>query len=95
MVLSRKVCANCYFRSACFHVNKPNKRCYSSNSGFIGLSRERGLELFCPKDFHHFNGVDVCLEICKKKVCSVFKSLVSLCLRVERGTSDMSNGLND
>lgn len=37
--------------------------------------RERRSELFCPKDFHYYGGVDVCLLFCRKKVCSVFKKL--------------------
>ena len=38
---------------------------------------ERASELFCPKDFHHYSGVDVCLLFCRKKVCHVFKTLQS------------------
>jgi len=37
--------------------------------------RERWSELFCPKDFHAYSGVGVCLLFCRKKVCSVFKKL--------------------
>lgn len=33
------------------------------------------VELFCPKDFHAYSGIDVCLLFCKKRVCSVFKML--------------------
>ena len=92
MVLPRKICVNCYYGSACLHVNKPNKHCYSSNSGSVRLSRERGLELFCSKDFHHFDGVDICLEVCKKKACSVFKSLVLCLLACEKERSDFEHG---
>ena len=35
---------------------------------------ERRSELFCPKDFHHHNGVDVCLLFCRKKVCAVLRT---------------------
>jgi len=37
--------------------------------------RKRSLELFCPAEFHHISGVDVCLQFCRKKKCSVFKNL--------------------
>lgn len=36
---------------------------------------ERRLELFCPKDFQGYSGIRVCLEFCRKRVCSVFKML--------------------
>ena len=38
--------------------------------------RRRSLELYCPAEFHHYSGVAVCLEFCRKKVCSVFKNLL-------------------
>ena len=34
--------------------------------------RKRSLELFCPAEFHHISGVDVCLAFCRKKKCFVF-----------------------
>ncbi len=37
--------------------------------------RERYSELFCPKDFHAYSGVAVCLLFCRKKVCCVFRML--------------------
>ena len=37
--------------------------------------RRRSLELFCPAEFHHYVGVDVCLVLCRKKICFVFKNL--------------------
>jgi len=37
--------------------------------------RRRSLELFCPAEFHHISGDDVCLQFCRKKKCSVFKNL--------------------
>jgi len=41
----------------------------------LRLTRNRD-EYFCPKDFHHYSGVDVCLSLCRKSRCSVFQSLV-------------------
>ena len=41
--------------------------------------RIRRLELFCPAEFHRYCDVDVCLLICRKKVCSVFKNLQKSC----------------
>ena len=40
-------------------------------------ARRRALELFCPKDFHRYEGVDVCLLFCRKKVCPVYNALKS------------------
>ena len=40
-------------------------------------ARAYALELFCPKDFHHYEGVDVCLSFCRKKACRVLKALKS------------------
>ena len=36
---------------------------------------KRNLELYCPAEFHHISGVDVCLVFCRKNMCSVFKNL--------------------
>ena len=47
----------------------------------IGLKSKRRFELFCPKDFHHYSGVNVCLRFCRKRVCSVFKLLREVDLR--------------
>lgn len=44
----------------------------------------RGLEAYCPAEFHHYSGVAVCLEFCRKKTCSVFKNL----LGADSGSSD-------
>ena len=41
---------------------------------FHRVSRDEKLELFCSKDFHHYEGVDVCLVFCRKRVCSVYKT---------------------
>ena len=37
--------------------------------------RKRNLEFSCPKDFHSYSGVAVCLAFCRKTVCSVFRNL--------------------
>lgn len=39
-------------------------------------ARKRNLEFYCPKDFHNYSGVAVCLAFCRKKICSVFKNLL-------------------
>jgi len=42
---------------------------------YILSKRRYGLEWFCPAEFHHISGDDVCLRFCRKTVCSVYKNL--------------------
>ena len=73
--LKSDICVSCYYGSVCSHKGDLNRSWFTSNLGSVRRSRERGLELFCPKDFHGYGGVDVCLLFCCKKRCSVFKLL--------------------
>jgi len=41
--------------------------------GAVRHSREHNLELLCPKDFHGYSGVDVCLLFCRKKRCPDYR----------------------
>lgn len=40
--------------------------------------RSYSVDLFCPAEFHHYSGYDVCLSFCRKTFCSVFRMLVGM-----------------
>ena len=40
--------------------------------------RRHSADLFCPAEFHHYSGDDVCLSFCRKTFCSVFRMLVGM-----------------
>jgi len=57
------------------HTKQLDMEQTSSITCYLKRVSERRSELFCPKEFHNYSGVGVCLLFCRKKVCFVFKSL--------------------